>query len=84
MLAGHFFRDLRLEEYAVGLEPFKGSRERDGFVTRSARNGTPFLRVVFYLERFWAIFPLNPAESAWIAIFESGNIGLSCGPNRRV
>ncbi len=28
MLAGHFFRDLRLEEYAVGLEPFKGSRER--------------------------------------------------------
>ena len=44
-------------------------------MTRSARNGTPFLRVIFYLKPFWAIFPSNPAESARITIFESGNIG---------
>ena len=44
----------------------------------------PFLRIIFYLEPFSAIFPLNPAESARIMIFESGNLGLLCGPNRRV
>ncbi len=44
-------------------------------MTRSARNGTPSLRTDFYLEPLWAIFPANPAESAWIAFFESGNIG---------
>jgi len=41
----------------------------------------PFLRVVFYLELFWTIFPVNPEESAWIAIFESGNLGLLFGAN---
>ena len=36
---------------------------------RSARNTTRFLRIVFCLELFWAIFPSNPVESASIAIF---------------
>jgi len=51
----------------------ENSRERR-FVARSARNGTPFLRTVFYLKPFWTIFPSNPAESARITIFESANI----------
>ena len=37
---------------------------------------SPFLRVVFYLELFWAIFPSNPAESARIRILESANLGI--------
>ena len=76
---GTFFRDLRLEEYAVGLELFKGSGERDGSVTQIARNGTPFLRIDFYLKLFWTIFASNPLESAWIAFFESANIGTFVG-----
>ncbi len=46
-----------------------------GFVTRSADNGTPFLRIIFYLELFWTVFPSNPVESPRITIFESANIG---------
>jgi len=37
------------------------------------------LRIVFYLELFWTIFPFNPVESASNAIFHIGNLGLSCG-----
>ncbi len=39
----------------------------------------PLLRVVFYMEPFRTIFPFNPVESAWIAIFESGNLGTFVG-----
>ena len=48
-------------------------------MTQIARNGTPFLRVVFYLKLFWTIFASNPLESARIAFFESANIGTLVG-----
>ncbi len=52
-----------------------GSARKGRFVTRSARNGTPFLRIDFYSEPFWKIFFENPVNPVRIAIFESGNIG---------
>ena len=42
---------------------------------RDLRGLLPLLRIVFYLELLWAIFPLNPAKSARITFFESANIG---------
>ncbi len=44
--------------------------QEERFVTRSARNGTPFENR-FHLELFWTIFPSNPVEPARIAIFRS-------------
>ncbi len=38
-----------------------------------------FLRIVFYLELFWTIFPSIPVESVRIGFLTSGNLGLSFG-----
>ena len=45
---------------------------KGGFATRSARNGTPFSRIVFYLELFWTILSSNPRVICPDRVFRIG------------
>src|SRR5712692_5771801 len=58
------YKMLGLLQYEAGkcTGPFFSSRHDNGKWSShdaNRRNGTPFLRVVFYLKPFWTIFPVN-------------------------